>query len=332
MSPFRFADPWALLGLLLLVAVALSLRSRPSAALAYSGLPLFDGIAPTLWVRLRWLPDALRAVAIMLAVLAAARPQVLAEPEARDVEAIDVIVALDVSTSMRAADFRPRDRLFVAKQSVADFIRQRDEDRIGLLVFAGQASSWTPLTLDYELVLELLAQVEAGMLPDGTAIGTAIGTALVHLRSSEAETKAIVLITDGDNTKGNITPREAARIAAEEGVTLYTIAIGEGGLVPYPVGKDLFGNVRYRKERIPVDRELLAELAETTGGAAFVARDGEALDSNLAAILDALDRTRLQSGMMEASWRDLFPRFLLAALALLALERVLRATRWRTFP
>ncbi len=331
---FRFADPaWLLLFVPFAIGLALSWRfgqRRP--ALGISSLPLLDGLRPTVWSRGRFLPGLLFGVGAAAAVLAMARPQRLGTPAARTVEAIDIIVALDVSTSMRAADFRPRDRLFVAKQSVADFIGQRGEDRIGLLVFAGEATSWTPLTLDYELLLELLEEVEAGMLPDGTAIGTAIGTALLHLEDSPAETKAIVLITDGDSTKGNITPRRAAELAAEAGVKIYTIAIGRGGYVPYPQGKDLFGKVRYARTLIKVDRELLAEIAETTGGAAFEAKDGEQLDSGLAEILDSLDKTRLQSSLQDARWDDLFPHFLLAAFGLLLASGLLRATRLGGFP
>lgn len=331
---FRFADPgWLLLFVPFAALVFLAWRFGPRRpALGISSLPLLDGLHATLWSRARFLPGLLFGLGAAAAVLAMARPQRLGEPAARTVEAIDVIIALDVSTSMRAADFRPRDRLFVAKQSVADFIAQRSEDRLGLLVFAGEATSWTPLTLDYELLLELLEEVETGMLPDGTAIGTAIGTALLHLEESPADTKAIVLITDGDSTKGNITPQRAAELAAEAGVKIYTIAIGRGGYVPFPQGKDLFGKVRYARTLIAVDRELLRQIAETTGGAAFEAKDGEQLDSGLAEILDSLDKTRLQSSLHDASWDDLFPHVLIVAFGLLVLSALLRGTRLGGFP
>ncbi|MEM1024433.1 MAG: VWA domain-containing protein [Myxococcota bacterium] len=330
---YRFADPgWLLLFVPFVLGGLWVFLRRERPALGISGLPLLDELRPTLWSRGRFLPGLLFAAGCSLVCFAMARPQRLSKPAARTVEAIDVIVALDVSTSMRAADFQPRDRLNVAKQSVADFVAQRSEDRIGLLVFAGEATSWTPLTLDYALVLELLEEVEAGMLPDGTAIGTAIGTALLHLEDSQAETKAIVLITDGDSTLGNITPRRAAELAAEAEVKIYTIAIGRGGYVPFPQGKDLFGNVRYAKTLIKVDRALLKDIADTTGGGAFEAKDGQQLDSGLAEILDSLDRTRLESGLQDAAWDDLFPLFLRLAFGLFVLSALLRATRLGGYP
>jgi Ca-activated chloride channel family protein len=329
---FRFADPVHLLSLgLPLLALGYEVwrrRRGREPAIGYAGLPLFHGLRPTLWVRLRFLPEVLRLLALTAWCLALARPQVLEAPASQLVEGIDILIALDTSTSMRAADFQPRDRMHVAKKSVAEFIASRAHDRVGLLVFAGEAVSWTPLTLDYELLRELLAEVETGMLPDGTAIGTAIGTALSHLEESDAESKVVVLLTDGDNTKGNITPLQAADLAAQAGVSVYTIAIGEGGVVPYPE-TDVFGRRVYRKVDIPVDRELLQAISNRTGGQAFVAQDEAALDARLAQILDALDRSRLESGRVEAAYRDLFPWFGLFGALCLVLDGVLRWTRLR---
>jgi Ca-activated chloride channel family protein len=222
--------------------------------------------------------------------------------------------------------------MFVAKKSVAEFVRQRSRDRIGLVVFAGEASLWVPLTLDYGLLLELLSEVETGMLPGGTAIGTALGTALGHLEDSEAESRVVVLITDGESNAGNITPKQAAELAEELGVSVYTVAIGTGGVVPVPAGRDMFGRTVMRQVEVPVDRELLEDIAASTGGQAFVATDAEALDAGLSRVLDALDRSQLRAGISERVWQDRWMLFIGVALALLALELVLRATRLERFP
>jgi Ca-activated chloride channel family protein len=333
---FRFADPWHLTALLL-VALAVAVRvwrtqRRQDPVVRISAGGLVRDLPKTAWVRLRWLPDVLRWLALTLFALALARPQTVADPDEVDTEGIDIMVVLDVSGSMRAADFQPKDRMFVAKKSVAEFVRQRSRDRIGLVVFAGEASLWVPLTLDYGLLLELLSEVETGMLPGGTAIGTALGTALGHLEDSEAESRVVVLITDGESNAGNITPKQAAELAEELGVSVYTVAIGTGGVVPVPAGRDMFGRTVMRQVEVPVDRELLEDIAASTGGQAFVATDAEALDAGLSRVLDALDRSQLRAGISERVWQDRWMLFIGVALALLALELVLRATRLERFP
>lgn len=330
----RLASPeWLLVAVLLLVWIGreVSLRDR-RAAVRFSALPLFHGL-PRTWVcRTWWLPRALRYGALAAWIVALARPQVPAPPEARDTEGIDVMVVLDVSTSMRAADFQPRDRMTVAKSSVAEFVQQRSSDRIGLVLFSAQALSWVPPTLDYGLLLDLMKEVEPGMLPDGTAIGTAIGTAVSHLTESPAESKVVVLLTDGENNAGNLSPRQAGELAREAGVVVHTIAIGTGGEVPYPAGRDFRGRPVYQKVRVPVDRELLQSLADQTGGRAFVAEDGQALDAGLSQILDALDRTRLESGLVDEGWQDRFAVWIWVGICLWGLEFLMGRTRWRTLP
>lgn len=332
-----FAEPAWLWGLgTVAVAVALEAWGRrrgPFGAVPFSALSLLAPLPRTFAVRTWWLPEVLRVAALVAWTVALARPQVPAEPEERQAEGIDVLVALDVSVSMMAADFQPRDRMTVAKRSVADFVRQRSTDRIGLVLFSGQALSWVPPTLDYSLLVDLLEDIEAGMVPaEGTAIGAAIGTAVSHLEESPAKSKAIVLITDGENNAGNLSPREAARLAQERGITIHTVAIGTGGEVPFPSGRDYAGRPVYRRVRVPVDRQLLAELSAKTGGEAFVAEDGRELDQGLSEILDALDRTRMASGIVEAGREDAFQPFVWLGLFLLAVELALRHTRWRRWP
>jgi len=333
---FRFGDPLHLVALVCVAIAAAAMawhrRRRQTPAVRISSDAFLRELPRTAWVRLRFLPDALRLVALALLAMALARPQTMKDPDQIDVEGIDVMVVLDVSGSMRAADFQPKDRMFVAKKSVAEFVRQRSRDRIGLVVFAGEASLWAPLTLDYGLLLELLDEVETGMLPGGTAIGTALGTALGHLEDSDARSRVAVLITDGESNSGNITPHQAADLAEELGVNVYTVAIGTGGVVPVPRGRDLFGRTVMRQVEVPVDRELLRSIADQTGGAAYEATDAEELDAGLSRVLDELDRSKLQAGISERAWQDQFPWFIGVALGLLALELTLRATRLRSFP
>lgn len=334
---FRFGEPWFLLGLVPVALTAIYLywrrKRRRDPALVFSSSALLAPLPVTLWARLVALPDVLRVLSLSLVVLALARPQILGEPEAEDAEGIDIVLALDTSCSMRAADFQPRDRMFVAKQSITDFVKRRSVDRIGLVVFAGEAASWAPLTLDYSLLIDLLSEIEVGMLPDGTAIGSALGTALNRLRDSDATSRVVVLLTDGDNNSGNISPKKAAEFAKELGVKVYTILIGTtGGPVPFPAGKDLFGRPIYQNQVVPTNPKLLQEIAESTGGVAYQAVDGKELDQRLTDVLDTLERTRLESTVYSTPKEELFPYFVWAAFVALALEVLLSGTRLRRLP
>lgn len=301
-------------------------------AMLFSSSALVGGLPQTVWSRIVWLPDALRLLALSCVVLALARPQILGPPVSEDTEGIDIVLAIDTSCSMQAADFQPRDRMHVARKSIAELINARTNDRIGLVVFAGEAASWAPLTLDYSLLVELLDEVEVGMLPDGTAIGSAIGTALNRLRKTDAASKVVVLITDGDNNSGEISPRKAAEFAKELGVHVYTILIGRGGPVPFPAGKDLFGRVVYRDRVVPTNPELLEEIAKKTGGHAYQAKDGKELDARLSEVLDTLEKTKQENTVYSTTRHELFPWFVLLGLLLLSAELVVRSTRLRRFP
>jgi Ca-activated chloride channel family protein len=333
---FTLGAPWFLLGLVPVAGAAAYLlwrrQSKRAPALKFSSSRLIRDLPKTAWSRMHFLPDVLRIMALALVVLSLARPQKLGKPEESSAEGIDIVLALDTSCSMKAADFQPNDRVHVAKKSIAEFVKQRTNDRIGLVVFAGEAASWVPLTLDYSLVAQLLEEVDVGMLPDGTAIGSAIGVALNRLKESETQSKVIVLLTDGDNNAGSISPKEAAEIAKTRGVRVYTILIGKGGTVPYPAGKDLFGRLVYREQYFPINPQLLKEIAGVTGGRAYQASDREELDKNLSDVLDQLDRSRLEGATATTPKDELFPYTLAAAIALLALELLLASTRLRRYP
>jgi Ca-activated chloride channel family protein len=186
-----------------------------------------------------WLVPALRVTAFMLAVVALARPQ---ERDSRvkdlSVEGIDIMIAFDLSSSMEAADFRPNNRLHVAKEVLVEFLSGRSNDRIGLVVFSGEAYTQSPLTLDYNVLKEVVKQLRTRVLEDGTAIGDAVATALNRLRDSEARSRVVVLITDGDNNAGRVSPLDAADAAKALGIPVYTILVGKGGKVPFPAGQD----------------------------------------------------------------------------------------------
>ena len=331
-----FGSPGFLWALILVAGVAGYLvwrrRTRRDPALRFPSATLWSDLPSSTWAKLAWLPDALRVGALTVLVLALARPQYTGEATPEDTEGIDIVVALDTSCSMRAADFQPRNRMSVAKRSIADFVKERTVDRIGLVVFAGEASTWVPLTLDYSLLASLLDDVDIGMLPEGTAIGSALGTALNRLRESDAVSRVIVLVTDGDNNAGNITPRQAAKFAKELGVKIFTILIGRGGAVPFPAGQDMFGRPLFRNQVVPTDPELLRTIAKATSGVAYEAKDGAELDAKLGEVLDTLETTRLENTVSSVPKAELFPYFVLLALAIMAAEALLSATRLRRFP
>lgn len=331
----HLARPWALLLLLAvplaLLALALERRRAPrlrhprAAALAAAG----RGLVARAW----WLPQALLLCALALTALALARPQSRErEPERQAVEGIDIVIALDLSTSMRAADFKPQDRITVAKQVLRDFIGRRTTDRIGLVVFAGDAYTQAPLTLDHAILRTLVDQLRIGVIEDGTAIGNALATAANRLRESDAKSKVVILITDGDSNAGQISPREAAAIARTLGIRVFPILVGKGGVVPYPVGVDPFGQVVYQPMPFAVNPELLKEIAEITGGAYANAGDKAELERGLQAVLDRMEKTRIFETTASSRVVELFPRLLAPAFWLAALGLLLGLTRWRTFP
>lgn len=333
-TTFQLARPGALWLLLAVPVVlgALVMRRRRATMKVSSGVIAAAG-GRTLASRMLWLPHALRVLAVVGVILALARPQVRASrTEDLNVEGIDIVLAIDVSTSMKAADFRPKNRLTVAKQVMADFIAGRLNDRIGLVVFAGEAYTQAPLTLDYDVVLSVLDSVRMGLIEDGTAIGNALATALNRLKNSDAKSKVVIMVTDGDSNKGNISPGAAATIAKNLGVRVYTIMVGKGGRVPYPAGRDFLGRTTYREVQIPVNPELLQQIAQTTGGGFYVATDKESLEENFQAILDDLERSKIMEGGTYVNYTEVFPLTLLPAMGLLLLELLLSATRLKRFP
>jgi len=331
----QFHSPELLWGLLAVPAVLAAaayhrrkravLRFPGAAALATGGRGLRAWLVPLLPV--------LQATALAAAVVALARPQARdAQIKDLSVEGIDIVVALDLSTSMEAGDFRPNNRLHVAKEVLAGFISSRANDRIGLVVFSGAAYTQAPLTLDYGVLKEVLRQLKTRVLEDGTAIGDALAVSLNRLRESEARSRVVVLITDGDNNAGKISPRDAAAMAKTLSIPIYTILVGKGGKVPFPAGQDLFGNTAWREMEIPINPQLLEEISATTGGEYYRATDRKELEEGLRKVLDSLERSKLVDGGTVQNVRELFQPLLLAAFVLFALELWLRATVLRVLP
>ena len=323
-----FASPLWLLALVAVPVVAWRQWRRREAApgVRYS----VAGDAATLeaagWARWRWLPDALLLAALALGVLALARPQARDASVERSTEGIDIVLTLDVSTSMTAEDFVPN-RFEAAKAVAAEFVRGRESDRIGLVVFAAQAYTQAPLTIDYPFLLSMLQEVRMGLIEDGTAIGTALATATARLRDSEAASKVVILLTDGQNNRGQVDPQTAAEAAAALGVKVY--AIGVGSEDPAARQRGPFGGLGLAPPP-GVDEGALRQVAETTGGQYFRATDAAALRQIYASIAE-LERTEIEETVL-LDVEERYPWFLWPALGCLLLAVGLSTTRLREVP
>ncbi|EPX63050.1 BatA aerotolerance operon protein [Cystobacter fuscus DSM 2262] len=330
-----FHSPHYLWGLLLipLLFVWSWWEKRRRAVLRFSAAHVFTRHPRGVRVYLLPMLPLLRAAAVAAALVALARPQ-SRDTRVRDlnVEGIDIVVALDLSTSMEAGDFRPQNRLHVAKEVLSEFITNRVNDRIGLVVFAGAAYTQAPLTLDYGVLKEVLRQLRTRVLEDGTAIGDALATALNRLRDSDAKSRVVVLITDGDNNAGKISPLDSAGMAKSLRIPIYTILVGKGGKVPFPQGTDLFGNTVWRETEIPINPELLQDIADSTGGEYYRATDPEGLKQGLQKVLDSLERSKLMEGGASANYREDYHSYLLLAFGFAVLELFLRSTFLRVSP
>ncbi len=224
-------------------------------------------------------------------MVALARPRSAEQNTTASSEGIDIVMALDISGSMLARDFKP-DRMGAAKQMAGEFVTARAGDRIGLVVFAGESFTQSPLTTDYATLQTLLSRVKSGLIEDGTAIGNGLATGINRLRESDAKSKVIILLTDGVNNRGQIAPLTAAEIAREQGIRVYTIGVGSRGEAPYPA-LDMFGNMTFVRQRVEIDEDTLREIASMTGGRYFRATDNAALRAIYAEI-NQLEKSRVE--------------------------------------
>jgi Ca-activated chloride channel family protein len=280
--------------------------------------------------RLRDLPGVLRAAAITLIALALARPQSIVAAETDERSGIDIMIVLDLSGSMTAADLKPT-RLAAAKTVVQEFVERRQDDRIGAVIFGSEAFLLSPPTFDHVRLAQLVGRMELGSITgDATAIGDGLATALARLRRSQSSSKVIVLLTDGDSNAGSMNPTYAAELAKTLGVRIYTVQMGNGDEVDVEVRKDALGRPIYGRARIPVNPALLKSIAQTTGGEFWIATQTEELRSSMHQILDRLTKTKFEAASGDVVER--FPLVLVPGVVLVLLEALFRVLVVRRFP
>jgi Ca-activated chloride channel family protein len=316
-----FARPWFLLLLLLPLGWWWWRRTRRSPGTTYSDLRLVSLVREAEW--LGRLPVWCRAVAYSAWILATAGPRIGGSQVEMKKEGIAIVIAVDISSSMLAEDFAPSNRLEVAKQQAVSFIQGRSADRIGVVTFAGEALTLVPITVDYPVLEKAVSELHIGMLEDGTAIGTGLATAINRLREAPGKSKVILLLTDGVNNRGTVDPRTAAVAAAAFGIRVYTIGVGTEGEAPIPTGRGLSG-FRYEVLPVEIDEPLLRDIASTTGGRYFRAKDSEAL-SRIFKQIDGLEKTPIHVTRY-VKYDEIAKPLVLVGLLALALELLLSAT------
>lgn len=327
----QFVNPEFFLLLLILPILAVwyyRRRSRYYATMRMPSLLSVQGIHSWRgWLRAA-LP-LLRVVAFVSLVIAMARPQEVLKEEEVEAEGIDIIMALDLSSSMLAQDFKPN-RLEVSKRVAAEFIDKRSYDRIGLTVFAGESYTQCPLTIDHNVLKNRLSELQCGILEDGTAIGMGLATAVKHLEKSEAKSKIVILLTDGVNNAGYINPAMAAQIAKKLDIKVYTIGVGSTGDALTPIQKRSDGKYIFGLARVEIDEALLREIAEQTDGEYFRATSVESLE-RIYSQIDQLEKSKVEVTVMKR-YSEAFHPFVFWGLLLLVLEALLRYTVLRTIP
>lgn len=325
---------WLLLLLLLIPYVVWQLRFNKHAepTITMSDLWLLEKAPRTLRQRLMWLPKALRCLTFSLVVIALARPQTHTGWGERTVEGIDIMLAMDVSTSMLAKDLTPN-RMEAAKSVASEFISDREDDNIGLTIFAGEAFTQCPMTTDHGALLALLKDVRTdlssrGIIEDGTAIGMGLTNAISRLKDSKAKSRVVILLTDGSNNRGDISPNTAAEIAKSMGVRVYTIGVGTKGVAPYPM--PVAGGYQDVNIQVDIDDETLRAIADATGGNYYRATNTKEL-RRIYSDIDKLERSKLNVKQFSKTY-EAFQPFALMALLTLLLEVLLRMTYLRKNP
>ena len=328
----EFANP-ALLGLLALPVLFIVWQIfRYKQLYPDLQLPILEGVKEHLRPARGMIKKYLflfRVIALALLVLALARPRTSMSEEEIETDGIDIVMALDISGSMNALDFKP-DRLEAAKQKALDFISERPHDRIGLVVFAGESFTQCPLTTDTSMVKKMLREIRQGLIEDGTAIGMGLATAVLRLKESDAKSKVVILLTDGENNQGQIDPLTAAETAVQFGVRVYTIGVGSNGLAPFRDKNPFTGQVFQSMHPVKLDEALLKEIANKTGGKYFQATNNAAL-SEVYSEIDRLEKTRMEVTRV-TRYTENFHWFLIIGGIFLLLELVLRYTVVRSIP
>ena len=276
---------------------------------------------------IRHFPFLLRTLALVMIIIAIARPRSSEQMDRVDTEGIDIMLAMDVSTSMLARDFTP-DRISAAKDIAIEFISQRPYDRMGIVVFAGESYTQCPLTTDRATLINLMKEISTDLIEDGTAIGNGLATAVARMKDSDAKSRVIILLTDGVNNRGEITPQMAAEIAKTYGVRVYTIGVGANGMAPYPVMTPW--GVDIQKVQVEIDEDLLSEIASSTGGRYFRATDNTKL-MEIYNEINQMEKARITVDSFPV-YKELFPGYAFVALVALLLELVLKLFVIRRLP
>ena len=331
MSQLDFQNPYILFLIPLAVLLFWLLGKRRGGAIRFSSLRFIrtDGRKPSKRVVLYPLLNILRLIIILVIIVALARPRFGRQEEKVYTEGVDIMLVFDVSSSMKAEDFKPKNRIEAAKVVAEEFIKGRTNDQIGLVVFAAKSFTQCPLTIDYGIVINFLRQTYIGMIEDGTAIGTAIATAVNRLRHSKAKSKVIVLLTDGVNNRGEIDPITAAKLAKAMNIKIYTIGMGRKGYALYPVEDPIFGK-RYVKMPVEIDEETLRQVASITGGQYFRATDENKL-REIYKQIDEMEKTKIEVQKF-VRYKELFPYLVGLSAILLVLLLILENTYLRKLP
>jgi len=328
----HFQNPWFLLGLAAVPLLAwdhFRKAAKRKASIRFPSLAVIKRVPHSAMYRLRHILLVLRLLAISLMCIAMARPQYGESIEDVTTNGIDIVLALDISGSMRTMDFKPQNRLYVAKKVMENFITGRTHDRIGLVIFAGRSFTQCPLTLDYGILVNFLRKIDFGMVEDGTAIGTGLMNACNRLRQSGAKSKVVILTTDGANNSGEVDPLTAAKAAKALGIKVYTIGVGKEGEQPIEIDDPLFGK-RIITQKSDVDMPTLQAISDVTGGKCFRAQDSKALQ-DIYDQIDKLEKTEIKTTSYYR-YHELFRNLLLAALLALILEIGLANTRFMKIP
>jgi len=328
MNGITFAEPvflYLLIVIPAMIAFYVLKQQKATASLRMPGLQPFDNSGLTFRHYLRHILFAFRTLAVTLLIFVVARPQETDKFQDISTEGIDIVLTLDISGSMLARDFRP-DRLEASKNVATEFITGRPYDRMGLVVFSGESFTQCPLTTDHAVLINLLREIQSGMIEDGTAIGMGLATAVNRIKDSEAKSKVIILLTDGVNNRGEIAPATAAGIAKTYGIRVYTIGVGTQGMAPYPV-QTPYG-IQYQDMPVEIDEVILKEISQTTGGKYFRATD----NNKLIQVYDEIDKLeKSKIDVRQFSRKE--EKYILPALVafcLLVLEILLRNTIFRS--
>ena len=329
MSSIEFASPYVLYGLIiipLLIVWYIFLGRKHQAYVKFADTSFFTKLPKSIRIYARHITFALELCALALMIIAMARPQTNSKKQKINVEGIDIVLSIDLSSSMLAMDLKPN-RLEEAKNCSAEFVEGRPEDRMGLVVFASETFTQVPLTTDHGMLLNMMKGLKCGMLEDGTAIGDGLATAVSLLKDSEAISKVVILLTDGDNNAGSIDPITAAEMAKLFGIRVYTIGVGTRGTAPYPV-QTPFGGIQYQQIPVTINEPLLQQIAAETGGKYFRATSNEKLEQIYDEI-DLMERSKIEINEFVRVHEEFLP-FVLLSLGLLLLDFLLRHTIFKS--